>query len=247
MKTRIVILISLIFLFSEKNILTAQTQNTRPNVILIMSDDQGYGDLACLGNPFIKTPNLDKLHDEGIRFTDFHVNCFCAPTRAALMTGRMSDRTDVRCTINLRNYLNRNETTMAEFFKSSGYKTAQLGKWHIGGEYPYRPIDRGFDYWVGQGDGGTGTTSDYWGNDRMNDHYLVNGEWKKIDGFCTDIFFNEAINFIDRSKKDPFFVYLATYIPHGCPRAYRMLKRTIHTRWQDEIFFEGVCQQNDSP
>ena len=143
--------------------------NTPPNVILIMTDDQGYGDLACLGNPYIKTPNLDKIYNESVRFTDFHVNCFCAPTRAALMTGRMSDRTHVRSTVYLRNYLNREETTMAEFFKASGYKTGQFGKWHIGGAYPYRPIDRGFDCQIGHGDGGIGTTSEYWGTDRMND------------------------------------------------------------------------------
>src|SRR5680860_1661828 len=140
---------------------------TPPNVILIMTDDQGYGDIAAHGNPYIKTPEMDHLYNESIRLIDFHVNSFCAPTRAALMTGRMSDRTHVHSTVYLRNHLNREETTMAEFFKASGYNTAHFGKWHLGKNYPYRPMDRGFDEWVGIGDGGLGTASDYWGNDRM--------------------------------------------------------------------------------
>ena len=190
-------------------------QEAKPNVILIMTDDQGYGDLACHGNPYIKTPHLDELHSESIRFTNFHVNPFCAPTRAALMTGRFSDLTHVRSTINGRNHLNTEETTMAEFFRESGYHTGHFGKWHLGRNYPFRPIDRGFDQWVGHGDGGTGTASDYWGNDKMNDSYMRNGTWEKFEGFCTDIYFDEAINFINDNKEEPFFVYLATNVPHA--------------------------------
>ncbi len=190
-------------------------QLSKPNVILIMTDDQGYGDLACHGNPYIKTPHLDELHSESIRFTNFHVNPFCAPTRAALMTGRFSDLTHVRSTINGRNHLNVSETIMAEYFKESGYKTGHFGKWHLGRNYPFRPIDRGFDKWVGHGDGGTGTSSDYWGNDKMNDTYIRDGKWEKFEGFCTDIYFHEAINFINDNKEEPFLVYLATNVPHA--------------------------------
>lgn len=186
----------------------------QPNVIVIMTDDQGYGDVACLGNEYIETPNLDKLHSESVSFSNFHVNPFCAPTRAALMTGRHADLTHVRTTINNRNHLNKEETTMAEYFKASGYKTGHFGKWHLGHNYPYRPIDRGFDEWVGHGDGGTGTSSDYWGNDKMNDSYIRNGKWEKFEGFGTDIYFDETIRFIERNKKKPFFVYLATNVPH---------------------------------
>ena len=196
----------------------------RPNVILIMTDDQGYGDLACHGNPIIKTPNLDKLHSESTRFTNFHVNAFCAPTRASLLTGRMSDRTHVRTTIYSRNHLNRDETTMAEFFKVTGYQTGHFGKWHLGRNYPYRPVDRGFDQWVGHGDGGTGTASDYWGNDKMNDTYWRNGKWEKFSGFCTDIYFDESMQFIENPKDKPFFVYLATNVPHrpwNVPKEWR--------------------------
>jgi arylsulfatase A-like enzyme len=131
------------------------------------------------------------------------------------MTGRFSDLTQVRTTINGRNHLNKMETTMAEYFRSSGYHTGHFGKWHLGRNYPFRPIDRGFDQWVGHGDGGTGTASDYWGNDKMNDSYMRNGAWEKFEGFCTDIYFNEAINFIEKNKGEPFFVYLATNVPHA--------------------------------
>jgi arylsulfatase A-like enzyme len=186
----------------------------RPNVILIMTDDQGYGDIAAHGNPIIKTPNLDALHDQSVRFTDFHVNPFCAPTRAALMTGRMSDRTHVRSTVYARNHLNLEETTMAEFFKASGYNTGHFGKWHLGQNYPYRSMDRGFDTWVGHGDGGTGSVSDYWGNDKMNDTYYRNGNLEKFEGYSNDVFFDETIKFINQNKQSPFFVYLATNVPH---------------------------------
>lgn len=204
----------------------------RPNVILIMTDDQGYGDLACHGNPVIKTPNLDKLHSHSVRFTDFHVNPFCAPTRAALLTGRMSDRTHVRTTIYSRNHLNRDETTMAEFFKATGYRTGHFGKWHLGRNYPYRPIDRGFDEWVGHGDGGTGTASDYWGNDKMNDTYWRNGKWEKFSGFCTDIYFDESMKFIEQTKDKPFFIYLATNVLH---RPWHVLKE-----WRKQYEGKGL-------
>jgi arylsulfatase B len=187
----------------------------RPNVVIVLTDDQGYGDLACHGNPVIQTPNLDRLHAESVRLTDFHVNPFCSPTRAALMTGRFSDRTHVRCTVYARNHLNRDETTAAEFFKASGYRTGHFGKWHLGRNYPYRPMDRGFDQWVGHGDGGIGTSSDYWGNDKMNDTYWRNGRWEKFSGFCTDVFFDEAMKFIGSGGPEPFFVYLATNVPHA--------------------------------
>lgn len=204
----------------------------KPNVILIMTDDQGYGDLACHGNPIIKTPNLDKLHSQSVRFTNFHVNPFCAPTRAALLTGRMSDRTAVRTTIYSRNHLNRAETTMAEFFKATGYRTGHFGKWHLGRNYPYRPIDRGFDEWVGHGDGGTGTSSDYWGNDKMNDSYWRNGKWEKFSGFCTDIYFDETMKFIENTKDKPFFAYLATNVPH---RPWHVLKQ-----WRKQYEGKGL-------
>jgi arylsulfatase A-like enzyme len=109
----------------------AQTA-TKPNVIIIITDDQGYGEIAAHGNPVIKTPILDKLHSESIRLTNFHVDPTCSPTRAALLTGRYSTRTGVWHTINGRSLMNPKELTMAEVFKSNGYTTAMIGKWHLG-------------------------------------------------------------------------------------------------------------------
>jgi len=187
----------------------------KPNVILIMTDDQGYGDLACHGNPVISTPNLDKLHSESVRFTNFHVDPTCSPTRGALMTGKYSHRAKVWHTIAAGNHLRASEMTMADAFKASGYRTGMIGKWHLGSNYPYRPMDRGFDEWLGQGDGGTGTTDDYFTNDRVNDHYLHNGSWEFRKGYAPDVFFDHAISFIkDRSTSKPFFIYLTTYVPH---------------------------------
>ncbi|GAB3649870.1 arylsulfatase [Echinicola sediminis] len=188
----------------------------RPNVIIILTDDQGYGDLSCHGNRFIKTPNIDKLFHQSVRFTDFHVDPTCAPTRAALMTGKYSHHAGVWHTIAGGNHLRATEMTMADIFKSSGYQTALFGKWHLGSNYPYRPMDRGFDEWLGQGDGGTGTTDDWFDNDRVNDYYWHNGERVQIDGFAPDVFYNAAIDFITEKKAgdDPFFVYLPTYLPH---------------------------------
>lgn len=188
---------------------------TPPNVIIILTDDQGYGDLSCHGNPVIKTPNMDKLYDESVRFTDFHVDPTCSATRAALMTGKYAHRAGVWRTVSGGNHLRASETTMADVFKASGYRTGAFGKWHLGSNYPYRPMDRGFDEWLGHGDGGTGTTDDWFDNDRVNDYYWHNGERIKKDGYAPDVFFNAAINFIKEDEKEPFFVYLATYLPHS--------------------------------
>lgn len=189
----------------------------RPNVIIVLADDQGYGDLSCTGNPILKTPNMDRLAKEGVSFTNFHVDSYCTPTRSALMTGRYSHRVGGWGTINGRNMLRDEEVTMADVFHHNGYRTGQFGKWHLGTNYPYRPIDRGFDEWLGHGDGGTGCTTDYWGNDRVNDHYIHNGVWeeKPRPGYECDVFFDAAMEFIRQNKSRPFFVYLAPYNPHG--------------------------------
>ncbi len=109
-----------------------ETGRTRPNVILILTDDQGYGEVAAHGNPVIKTPHMDRLYAAGVRLTDFHVDPTCSPTRSALLTGRYSTRTGVWHTINGRSMLNPDELTLAETFKANGYRTAMIGKWHLG-------------------------------------------------------------------------------------------------------------------
>ncbi|MCX7818996.1 MAG: arylsulfatase [Kiritimatiellae bacterium] len=196
----------------------------RPNVVIILTDDLGYGDLGCHGNPMIRTPNLDRLHAESVRFTDFHVDPTCSPTRAALMTGRYSTRVGVWHTVMGRSLMFRDETTIAEVFAAHGYRTACIGKWHLGDNYPMRPQDRGFHETLIHGGGGIGQTPDWWGNDYVDDHYLHNGEWRAFRGYCTDVFFDAAIAFIERHRDRPFFLYLAPNVPHSpyrAPEAYR--------------------------
>lgn len=189
--------------------------NSQPNVFLIMTDDQGYGDLACLGNPWIKTPNMDKLWEVSVRLTDFHVSPTCSPTRSALMTGKYNDRTGVWHTVTGRSLLRENEITMAQIFKENGYSTGMFGKWHLGDNYPRRPMDLGFNKAVRHRGGAIGNTNDYWDNDYFDDYYFDNGEARKFEGYCTDVWFNEAKKFIDDSENEPFFCYIATNAPHG--------------------------------
>ncbi|HBV61817.1 MAG TPA: hypothetical protein DEF45_02235 [Rhodopirellula sp.] len=195
-------------------------RSKRPNVIVIMTDDQGYGDLSCHGNPTLKTPNLDALSSESIRFTDFHVAPFCTPTRAALMTGRYPARTGAYRTSSGRTSLHKREKTLGDLFTINGYATGMFGKWHLGDNAPTRPMDKGFERSVWHRCGGVTQISDYWGNDYFDDTYLVGDKWKKFDGYCTDVWFDEAMGFIDGVLTDaggnkPFFVYLATNAPHG--------------------------------
>ncbi|MGD2175238.1 MAG: arylsulfatase [Candidatus Brocadiaceae bacterium] len=187
----------------------------RPNVILIMTDDQGYGDIGCLGNDIIRTPNLDQLHPESTRLTDFHVNPLCAPTRAALMTGRYCSRTGVWCTIRGRSLLRRDEVTMADVFAASGYRTGVFGKWHLGDNHPFRPGERGFQETLVHGGGGVCQTPDHWGNSYFDDTYLRNGALEPQQGYCTDVFFDAGMEFIEANRDQPFFVYLPTNAPHG--------------------------------
>jgi len=198
---------------------TARPENRkttgRPNVVLVMTDDQGYGDMGCTGNPVIQTPHLDRLHAESVRLTDFHVAPTCAPTRAGLMTGRWCNRTGVWHTIMGRSMLRRDEHTMANAFADAGYRTGIFGKWHLGDNYPFRPQDRGFqEVWI-NGGGGVGQTPDYWGNNYFDDTYFHNGKPVACKGYCTDVWFDKALGFIQANKDKPFFCYVPTNAPHG--------------------------------
>jgi len=186
-----------------------------PNVILILTDDQGYGDLSCHGNPVLKTPELDKLYADGFRFTNFHTSPFCTPTRASLMTGRYPAATGAFRTSSGRTMMHTDETTIAELFSASGYKTALIGKWHLGDNAPHRPQDRGFQEVVWHKAGGIGQAPDYWGNDYFDDTYERNGKLEKFEGYCTDVWFRESMRFIEECKDEPFFLYLPLNAPHG--------------------------------
>lgn len=197
--------------------LTAESRNAgRPNIILIITDDQGYGDIGAHGNMMIRTPNLDRLHAQSVRLTDYHVDPTCSPTRSALMTGRYSSRTGVWHTIMGRSIMAGDELTVAETLRGSGYHTAMFGKWHLGDNAPSRPQDQGFDYALYHGGGGVWQTPDYYGNDYSDDTYFEMGEPRKFTGYCTDVWFREAINHMGRlDREKPFFIYLATNAPHG--------------------------------
>lgn len=143
----------------------------KPNVIVVITDDQGYGDLACHGNPVLKTPNLDQLYAESVRFTDFHVSPFCTPTRAALMTGNHPGYTGAYRTSSGRTMMHPDEKTVGHLFAGAGYTTGMVGKWHLGDNAPHRPQDRGFRDVLWHRCGGIGQASDYWGNDYFDDTY----------------------------------------------------------------------------
>lgn len=208
----LIALISFSFLIYSRN-------TVHPNVILIITDDQGYGDFGFTGNPHVQTPVLDKFAGESVRFNNFYVSPVCAPTRSSLMTGRFSLRTGVRDTYNGGAIMAAEEVTIAEMLKDAGYTTGMFGKWHLGDNYPFRPIDQGFDEAVMHLSGGMGQVGDFttWfkGDSSYFDPVLWhNGKMQQYQGYCTDIFAGEAIRFIEKNREKPFFCYLAFNAPH---------------------------------
>ncbi len=194
----------------------------RPNILFILTDDQGYGDISAHGNPVLKTPNLDKLHAESVRFTDFQVSPTCAPTRSALLTGRHEFKNGVTHTILERERMALGSATLAEQLQKAGYRTGIFGKWHLGDEADYQPNKRGFDEVFIHGAGGIGqaypgSCGDVPGNSYYGPTLLHNGKFVKTAGYCTDEFFAQATKWIEgeASAKRPFYAYIATNAPHG--------------------------------
>ncbi len=179
----------------------------RPNVLLIMTDDQGYGDASRRGNPYLSTPHLDRLAGESVEFTRFSVSPVCAPTRAALLTGRYPLRTGVHGVTKGRETMRMNEVTLADSMKAAGYRTSLVGKWHLGENYPYVPHARGFDEFIGFRPG-------HW-NWYFDSPVERNGKPSQLSGYIGDSLTNEAIRIIDQSRRDPFFLYLAYNTPHA--------------------------------
>ena len=186
----------------------------RPNIVLVMTDDQGYGDLSCTGNPVLRTPNLDAFHDESLRLRDYHVGPTCAPTRAGLLTGRYANSTGVWHTVGGRSLLRQDERTLADALRAAGWRTGLFGKWHLGDVSPYTPLERGFDEAIVHGAGGISQTNDHWGNDYFDDVYRDNGELRQHAGYCTDVWFREALAFIERQGDAPFFCMITPNAPH---------------------------------
>lgn len=221
----------------------AELNGRRPNIVFILTDDQGYGDVSAHGNPVLRTPNLDRLRAEGVRFTDFHVSPTCAPTRAALLTGRHEFRNGVTHTILERERLTLQATTLAQVLRRAGYATGIFGKWHLGDEPRYRPDRRGFEEVFIHGGGGIGQTypgscGDAPGNTYFHPTLLHNGRFETTHGYCTDVFFDRALEWIDTVKRhagkkgdhrQPFFAYIACNAPHA----------PLQVRPEDEARYAG--------
>ncbi len=194
----------------------------KPNIIFIMTDDQGYGPVGAHGHPWIRTPELDKLHDQSIRFDRFMMGSTCAPSRAGIMTGVHSIKNGVTHTIYERERLNPQATTIPEVLEPAGYTSGYFGKWHLGDEDPYQPENRGFDEVFIHGAGGIGqaykgSCADVPKNSYFDPVFKHNGTFVKTKGYCTDILFKATLGWI-QSVKDadrPFFAYLSTNAPHS--------------------------------
>ena len=202
------------------------SNDAHPNIIFVLTDDQGYGDLSCLGNPVLQTPTIDRLYADSVRLTDFHVAPVCTPTRGELMTGHDALRNGATFVCMGRSLLRADLLTMPDILAANGYHTGHFGKWHLGDNYPYRPQDRGFHETVYHPAWGITSAPDYFGNDYFDDHYRHREEIKQYRGYCTDVWFDEAITWMQgcHNRREPFFAYIATNAPHGplwVPDQYR--------------------------
>lgn len=202
-------------LLQPGRVFAAVAEKARPNVVLVMTDDQGYGDLGLHDNPHIRTPNLDRFAREGVQFSRFYVSAVCAPTRAALLTGRYPYRTGVIHTSRGGAKMFGDELTIAELLRDAGYRTGIFGRWHLGDNYPMRPTDQGFQESLIHKSGGIGQ-----GPDAPNSYFdprLWHNEPLQTKGYCTDVFFDAAVAFIEQNREKPFFVYLPTSVAGGTP------------------------------
>lgn len=218
-----IIAFSLLITFTNFNSGHAQSiKGKKPNIIFVLTDDQGKGDLSCMGNKVLKTPNIDAFYAKSTRFTDFQVSPTCAPTRAALMSGNHEFRAGVTHTIMQRERMNLNVFTFPQALQSAGYKTALFGKWHLGDEEKYLPYNRGFDEVLMLGGGGIGQTEygDFPPNEEnvyFDNVLLHNDMIVQTKGFCTDLFFDATLGWIKQQNKSeqPFFAYVSLNAPHG--------------------------------
>jgi arylsulfatase A-like enzyme len=191
----------------------APAQARRPNIVLVMSDDHGYGDLGVHGNDKVQTPTLDRFAREGVELTRFYVSPVCSPTRASLMTSRYHYRTGIIHTSRGGALMHGDEVTIAEILRDAGYRTGIFGKWHLGDCYPMRPQDQGFEESLVHTSGGIAQPPDA-DNQYENPRLLKNGQPIETRGYCTDVFFDAALKFIRETGDQPFFAYIPTNVPH---------------------------------
>ena len=217
----------------------ATPSRAKPNVIIVLIDDLGYGDFSCHGNPIVKTPNLDKLHAESVRFTDFHVAPMCTPTRGQLLSGRDCLANGAMNVSSGRSFLRKELPTIADIFAANGYRCGQFGKWHLGDNYPFRPHDRGFHESVWYPCSHIGSSSDYWNNHYFDDVYWHNGKREKFSGYTTDVFFGEAMKWMGQqvNARNPFLCYIPTaagHSPHFVPAKYREMYEQYRDRYPNQ-------------
>lgn len=196
----------------------------KPNVIIVLADDQGMGDFSCYGNPVLKTPNLDRLREQCVRFTDFHVTPMCTPTRGELLTGQDAVRNGATSVTGGRSFIRPGIPTMPEMFAVAGYRTGLFGKWHLGDNYPHRPTDRGFQKAVHVLGWGF-TSAPEFSNTLWDGRYFDNGVEKRFKGYCTDFWFDQAKAWMKERKdaNEPFLCYLplnAAHIPLDADKKY---------------------------
>ena len=243
-------------MFVAMSLASAHAETQRPNIILVMPDDVGTGDYACLGNPVIHTPSVDAFKKQSLAFTQFHVSPTCSPCRSSLMSGRHEFKNGVTHTILERERMSLKTFTLPQMLKSVGYTTGIFGKWHLGEEEAYRPESRGFDEVYIHGGGGIGQTypgscGDAPGNTNIDPALWHNGKWEKTKGYCTDLFFSQATKWIDgaRSEKKPFFAYIplnAAHGPHVLPEEYYQQYRGKPDVKDDTAKFLGMIENIDT-
>jgi arylsulfatase A-like enzyme len=186
----------------------------RPNVLLILTDNQSFYELSCHGHPHVQTPRIDRFAEESVDFVNFHAPPFCSPSRALLMTGRYAMRSGIHNTIGGVSILHQDDETMADVLGDAGYKTAIFGKWHLGFSDPYHPNQRGFQEAFVHGGGGIGQLEDYYGNDHLDATFDHNGQAVATEGFTSDVLFDRAKGFIRKNQDEPFFCFVSTPATH---------------------------------
>ncbi|MEM9160575.1 MAG: arylsulfatase [Verrucomicrobiota bacterium] len=185
-----------------------------PNIVFIICDDLAYGDLSCHGNPYCQTPAIDSLKDAGASFGHYHSGPLCTPARSAILTGRYPYRTRAFDTYLGRSMIDPDETTIAQLLQESGHATGLFGKWHLGDCYPMRPQDLGFEEVLMHGGGGLRQPANPNEGSYFNPELFQNGKLTRREGYCSDIFADETIDFIKRNRSKPFFAYLGFNAPH---------------------------------
>ena len=193
----------------------AKEKKGKLNVVFMLSDTQSYYEMSCHGHAVVKTPNIDRMAEQGVDFQHFYAPPFCSPSRSLIMTGKYALRSGVHDTFGGRSIMHKKDNTIADIMKAGGYRTGIFGKWHLGFSYPHRPQDRGFDKVFVHRGGGIGQLEDYYGNDHYDATFIHNGKEELAKGYSTDVLFEQAMSWIEKKDGTPFFCFISTPATHG--------------------------------